>query len=71
MTMRISELIAELEKVKAEHGDIDVATYDPEGSVHDAVNFVEVEKPHIFYDDGDPSGMFGSDVVAYMGFMYD
>lgn len=68
--MRISELIAELEKVKAEHGDIDVATYDPEGSVHEQVNFVEVEKPHI-YDDGDPSCMFGSDVVAYMGFKYD
>ena len=68
--MRISELIAELEKVKAEHGDIYVATYDPEFSLHEPVNFVEVEKPHI-YDDGDPSGMFGSDVVAYMGFKYD
>ena len=68
--MRISELIAELEKMKAERGDIDVATYDPEGSVHDAVNFVEVEKPHIYYDE-DPGSMFGSDVVAHMGFMYD
>lgn len=68
--MRISELITELEKVKAKHGDIDVATYDPGVSSHERVNFVEVEKPHT-YDDGDPSGMFGSDVVAYMGFMYD
>ena len=28
--MRISELIAELEKVKAEHGDIDVVVFDEE-----------------------------------------
>lgn len=68
--MRISELITELEKVKAEHGDIDVATYDPEGPAHDAVNFVEVVKPRIIFQD-DPSSAFGSDVVAYMGFMYD
>ena len=28
--MRISELIAELEKVKVEHGDIDVVVFDEE-----------------------------------------
>ena len=28
--MRISELIAELEKAKAEHGDIDVVVFDEE-----------------------------------------
>lgn len=68
--MRISELITELEKVKAEHGDIDVATYDPEASVHDAVNFLVVEEPRITFQD-DPCSTFGSDVVVCMGFMYD
>ena len=68
--MLISELIAELEKVKAEHGDIDVATYDPEGSVHDAVNSLAGEEPSITFQD-DPCSTFGSDVVVCMGFMYD
>ena len=43
--MRISELTAELEKVKAKHGDIDVVVLDEE--LDEWVDIVSVDKDYV------------------------
>lgn len=59
--MSIHDLILELQMIQFEHGDIDVAIYDPEFSVHDPVNDVRIEEPIT------GQHVFGSEKVVCLG----